>query len=152
MRWEYNCPVETIGGLWSRGVYFARLIRDGWTMCRNAPRSENQPTAVFERPVHHGWTLRKLVDACAPDAARHRSVSDGHELVNLEHDLVIDCPSWEWADLDRDRLVWSERGRLFAAQLTRDGLDAQKLLYDFNPMKFEPIAAPYNDRGEWNHR
>ena len=52
-------------------------------------------------------------------------------------------PEWEWADLVDGRLVWAAEGKLFAARLGRGKLLAEKVLHDFNGMKFEAIAAPY---------
>lgn len=55
----------------------------------------------------------------------------------------IACPRWEWAELDRRRLVWADGGKLFAARLGKDGLFDEAELHDFSAMRFESIAAPY---------
>jgi hypothetical protein len=47
------------------------------------------------------------------------------------------------AELDRDRLVWAEAGKLFAGSLGADGPIDIRELFDFNPMTFERIVAPY---------
>jgi len=52
-------------------------------------------------------------------------------------------PDWEWADVDRDRLVWADRGRLYAGRVEAGGLVREELLHDFNAMLFERRAAPY---------
>ena len=41
------------------------------------------------------------------------------------------------------RLVWASAGQLRVGRLGRGKLLGEKLLYDFNDMKFEAIAAPY---------
>jgi hypothetical protein len=46
-------------------------------------------------------------------------------------------------DDDRTRVIWAEDGRLCRAQLGANGLKRVTSLYDFNPMTFEPLAAPY---------
>jgi hypothetical protein len=40
-------------------------------------------------------------------------------------------------------LVFAVEGKLCAAKLSRGKLFGEKLLHDFNNMKFEAIAAPY---------
>ncbi len=50
---------------------------------------------------------------------------------------------WEWAELDRKRLVWVTMGVLHAAKIHGKGLGDVKALHDFNDMEFEAVAAPY---------
>lgn len=39
--------------------------------------------------------------------------------------------------------MWVREGVLYAANLTRGGLAPERLLYDFNPLRFERLEAPY---------
>jgi len=55
----------------------------------------------------------------------------------------VDGGEWEWAEVDRGRLVWAEGGRLFAGRLGAAGLERVEELWDFNEMAFERIEAPY---------
>ena len=57
--------------------------------------------------------------------------------------LLLGFPEWEWADYVDGRLVWAAEGQLRTARLGRGKLSGEKLLHDFNDMKFEAIAAPY---------
>jgi hypothetical protein len=41
------------------------------------------------------------------------------------------------------RLVWAERGKLFAGEIAEEGLKDKVQLFDFNTMSFQPIEAPY---------
>ena len=68
---------------------------------------------------------------------------DEHELYNPRTEEARAFPSWEWADVDRGRLVWTEGGKLFASRVKKAGLGAISELYDFNAMGFERIQAPY---------
>ena len=52
-------------------------------------------------------------------------------------------PAWEWADVDGTRIVWAERGCLYAARVRPDGSFKAELLRDFTDMEFERRAAPY---------
>jgi hypothetical protein len=56
---------------------------------------------------------------------------------------VLAFPEWEWADHVDGRLVFAVDGQLRAAQLGRGKLSSEKLLHDFNDMKFTAIPAPY---------
>ena len=41
------------------GVYFPRLVRDGWHWARTGDRTAQTPE-VFEKPLRRGWRLRKI--------------------------------------------------------------------------------------------
>ncbi len=73
--------------------------------------------------------------------------AEPHESHQLLGETVIDLPEWEWAEVDvpRRRVVWAEQGTLRTAGVTSDGLGEPRLLFDAKPMRFEAIAAPYDD-------
>jgi hypothetical protein len=52
--------------------------------------------------------------------------------VESETEPALAFPDWEWAGWDRNRLVWTQHGKLFGAPLERSGLGSAKLIYDFN--------------------
>ena len=100
--------------------------------------------AVFERPADSSWTLRKFAHETLPNSSNGKgSYFDKHELHNRRTGEAIGFPGWEWAEVDGKRLVWAERGKLFAARLSKSGLGKPTELQDFNAMKFERIEAPY---------
>jgi hypothetical protein len=79
----------------------------------------------------------------------------GYQLIRRGGDTVIDLPPGTgWADADnwgdvellpeRTRIVWALEGRMYAAEVTREGVGPHKMLYDFNPMTFEALEAPYS--------
>ncbi len=37
-------------------------------------------------------------------------------------EVAVECPSWEWAEVDGARLVWAEYGKLFSGRLDANGL------------------------------
>jgi hypothetical protein len=130
------------------GVYFHRLLRDGWHMRDDLQVGRQRASkVVFERPLWHGWTLRKLANAMVGPPQGKGVYYDEHELVVGERELPRE--RWEWADVDRDRLVWAEGGALWAGRITKasasreDPIDDAELLHDFSDMKFEALAAPY---------
>ncbi len=120
-------------------VYYNRLRRDGWVMSDD----EYQGATLFEKKIPKSWLLRKLafVEIGAPPG--RGCYWDAHELRHESTDSVLAFPEWEWADFVDGRLVWASEGQLRAARLGRGILLGEKLLHDFNDMKFEAIAAPY---------
>jgi hypothetical protein len=125
------------------GVYYVRLQRDGWKLIEHRNSNQLDAVALFEKPLPNGWVLRKIAHEQVGAPPGKGCYWDEHELVN-RHGVVTAQPTWEWAELDRDRLIWAERGCLFQAlSLNGDTIGAGKLLYDFTAHGFEPIEAPY---------
>jgi len=125
------------------GVYYPRLRRDGWRLAHLDDDIGDPLATTLEKPIGGGWILRKLVYAAPPPGCGHGHRTEGHQLVHTETGSVGNFPLWEWADLDGDRLVWSEGGRLLAGRMKPDGLAEARELFDFNGMHFERVAAPY---------
>src|SRR6185436_12588230 len=98
---------------------------------------------LFEKKLPKAWLLRKL--ACAQIGAPpgRGCYWDAHELRHEPTGSVWLFPEWEWADFVDGRLVWAVEGQLRAARLGSGKLGSEKLLHDFNDMKFEAVAAPY---------
>ena len=122
------------------GVYYVRLQRDGWIM-RVADSTSD--CTVFEKFLPNGWILRKYAHAGCNSPPGQGCYWDEHELEHANAAAQIDGAKWEWAELDRDDLVWAEAGCLFRATIQPGGLGERKLLHDFNGMKFEALEAPY---------
>jgi hypothetical protein len=125
------------------GVYYHRLIRDGWAFIEHVQLQKWKDKDLFEKPIGKGWTLRKIARAEIGAPEGKGCYWDEHELVHVASDTVISRPKWEWADLDGQRLVWATGGKLYGAQVTEDGLRDEAILFDFGEMTFAPIAAPY---------
>ncbi len=131
-------PEENFGGE-CPGVYYPRLLRDGWRLIAASTRD----LVIFEKRMKLGWILRKFAHAEVGAPEGKGCYWDEHELEQGRTGRIISCPDWEWADLDGNRLVWTANGQLWCGYLRRDGLEEQKMLYDFNYMKFEPLESPY---------
>lgn len=121
------------------GVYYIRLQRDRWTL---EGKREDEVT-VFRKQLPKGWILEKTAHATIDSPVGKGCYFDTHRLIRPEDGTVVDCPHWEWADLDGKRLVWVEKGVLRAAGLRSTGVGPVKDLHDFNAMEFEAIPAPY---------
>jgi hypothetical protein len=120
-------------------IYYNRLQRDGWVMSDQG----FQETTVFEKKLPKGWLLRKLAFSEIEHPAGRGCYWDAHELRQESTSTVLAFPEWEWADHVDGRLVFAVDGQLRAAQLGRGKLSSEKLLHDFNDMKFTAIPAPY---------
>jgi hypothetical protein len=120
-------------------VYYNRLQRDGWTL-----RSHDQHgSTVFEKELPNSWVLRKFAFAELGAPAGRGCYWDAHELKHEATETSLTFPEWEWAELDRKRLVWAANGELRAARLGDGKLVREQVLHNFNDMRFEAIAAPY---------
>lgn len=120
-------------------VYYNRLQRDGWTL----HNTTYQGATLFEKPLAKGWTLRKLAYAEIDHPAGRGCYWDAHELRQESTNTILAFPEWEWADEVEGRLAFAVHGQLRTAGLGRGKLHEEKLLHDFNDMKFAPLPAPY---------
>ena len=119
-------------------VYYNRLLRDGWKRVVRQEFPFKLEDHVFDKPVPEGWILRKTC------STKPRGIYwDQHELINRVTGKLLSLPTWEWADFHRGRMLWATEGKLFAAEINRQGLTNQVELYNFNDMEFEEIKAPY---------
>ncbi len=110
----------------------SELYSGGWKWIDEKDAKRLNALYGFQKRVSIDWILRK-------------SSGDftDYELVDTFTGKIQRFPDWEWADMDGERLVWCEKGKLWAAGVDETGLINSKVLYDFNPMVFEPRVAPY---------
>ncbi len=135
---------ESYGGE-SPGVYYIRLQRDGWELIEHAKNDANDHYHIFRKPLALGWYIVKTTHAENNVTEGQGSYYDTHRLLNPKLKVELDFPTWDWVDWDqnRERLVWVEKGILYASRLMRDGPDFVTELKDFNQMIFKAIKAPY---------
>jgi len=88
-------------------------------------KEESEHDEMFEKKLPHGWVLRRMT--------KHGR-ADRHELERQEDRATLAFPAWEWAEWDRNRVVWAEKGCLRAAKLGAHKLGTVLTLYDFNEM------------------
>lgn len=125
------------------GVYYLRLLRDGWTLQSNEKFAAYDEVTTFEKSINDSWLLRKLAFAQINHPPGKGCYYDRHEIENRKTGEKIDGTDWEWAEVDGRRLVWAEAGKLFAARIGPKGMGEKTELFDFNPLKFERLMAPY---------
>jgi hypothetical protein len=124
------------------GVYFPRLVRDGWQMESSEQTSRRQSLYFFRKPLPGGWSIQKIAHAEIGAPQGKGCYWDEHAIESPSGE-VVSFPSWEWAEVDGGRLVWAEYGKLFAATVGKRGVGTPVELHDFNGMKFRAIEAPY---------
>ncbi|HSH03868.1 MAG TPA: hypothetical protein VLL52_15235 [Anaerolineae bacterium] len=145
-----NYPTQANSGGPYPGVYYPRLIRDGWRLIKHDDSRYQHTIDTFDKPLFAGWHLRKLVHSQVSPPPGKSIYWDEHKLIQPQHNITLHFPDWGWAEKDghKDgsrprRLVYVTHGQLFATNLNEQGLINTKELYDFNAMTFEPIIAPY---------
>ncbi len=136
-----RAPRDPIGAKgWGEcpGLYYPRLVRDGWERL-GGPRERQE----FARALPRGWRLIKAAHA-GPPALGRGCYWDEHWLEHPARGELIPCPGWEWADRDRDRLLYAEAGSLWQRRiLTPAEIAPPERIADLDALRFEAIAAPY---------
>lgn len=136
-------PQERFGAE-DTGVYYPRLLRDGWKLMERFPKNKSHSVTIFEKPLPKGWTLRKLAHAQTSPPKGKGCYWDEHELVHKDNGINIAKSDWEWAELDQKNLVWAANGCLYRAAIQgRSKIGHPLLLIDFRPFVFEEVIAPY---------
>lgn len=126
------------------GIYYPRLIREGWKIAEQSVRVRKKSPTMFDKPLAAGWILRKLTHQQSKPAEGKSASWDEHELINGDTGTRIRYPEWEWAEWEQGTLVWAERGKLYRALLASNKeLGEAKLLHDFSSYSFESLIAPY---------
>ena len=138
-----DCDFKSYSGIGPQTVYYPRLIRDGWTLTGNLEDSEAGTVSIFEKQFNRDWVLLTIAHSQTGSPEGKGCHWDAHQIKNTNLGIQFDYPDWEWADIDGMRLVWATGGKLFSGIFGTRGLVCETELYDFNPMKFRPINAPY---------
>ncbi len=125
------------------GVYYRRLMRDGWVLSDiiNGEYGE----AIFDKPLSGDWVLKKIAHIGGRRGKEGKSAYwDEHLLFNTKTGEEIFRENWEWAERDRNDVVWAEGGKIFRAlHKCDDPLGSSKMIHDFCNYTFEAIEAPY---------
>ena len=135
-------PTEHFGGE-CPGIYYPRLMRDGWSVLEHKEVAHWHTVDVFEKPAGKGWLLRKLAHGQVNAGPGKGCYWDEHELRHEKSGEVLKFPDWEWAEVDEKRLMWCAGGKLHVGRLGNAGLGDSSELYDFTSLSFVPIVAPY---------
>jgi hypothetical protein len=137
-----HAPTEKFGAE-DTGVYYPRLLRDGWLLIGHRENAKWNSVTVFEKALNDQWTLRKIAHEQVGAPPGKGCYWDEHEL-RSEVFGVLSLPTWEWAEVDNGKLLWAEHGRLYRASANNsEPLRHAKVLHDFNSYRFKALQAPY---------
>jgi hypothetical protein len=126
------------------GVYYRRLIRDGWTLVNHEQKGKWNSETIFIKTMPKGWELKKIAHEQVGSPKGKGCYWDEHELYNPNSETSLLCDDWEWAELDGKSIVWASKGCLYRAAIkSSKEIGEPKLLYDFNEFQFQEIRAPY---------
>jgi len=127
------------------GVYFNRLLRDGWKYFHTVEVSRAQSEALFQKPVSDNIVLQKRFFSGFTRAPGRGTYWEEHELLFRESRTVQEHADWEWADVWQGALLWASKGRLFRGAINESAELDETMIADLNDMAFEAIKAPYDE-------
>jgi len=131
--WQGECP----------HVYFYRLARDGWTRHESEQVGKHNYITRFYKNVNKHGQLWKLFHSGLYHHIGKGCYFESHALYIFNSKNKIELPNMEWADIDKNRIVWAENGMIKSGDLSKEGLVNQKILFDTNPLVFTELIAPY---------
>lgn len=121
----------------SLGVYYPRLLRDGWKLGEYKSISRWNELRVFEKKINKNLAAPENSALPKRRAERQGSYWDEHELENISTQTILKFPDWEWAEKDDDAVIWAENDCLYRAGLGTNTLGTRNLLHGLNDYKFK---------------
>jgi hypothetical protein len=103
-------------------------------LIRTAPPHTERDCGVRKERYQQGWLFEKELPKSWILRLKNNYRRPRYELHHRERGFILQFPNWEWADWDRNRLVWAEQGCILAARLGTQKLGATKTLCDLNGM------------------
>jgi hypothetical protein len=127
-------------GFWMGDLYATRMSHQGWG-------SFGTGYDVVLHKKFKSWTLSQRFFGFDENPKNRGSVIGEYSLYEFDTGKHVAFESWDWADVWNGQLRFSEKGRLYKAKPCEEmGFKEVELIYDFNPMVFEAIRAPYDTR------
>jgi len=124
-------------------IYLLRLTRDGWTQFNVEQTNKHQQVIKFQKRINDSWQLWKLFHCGLNHPVGKGVYYESYFLFNTRSNEIIEMPNVEWADIDKNRIVWAIDGKIMSGKVTTTGLTKQKLLFDTNSLTFSELTAPY---------
>lgn len=131
-------------------LYEERMRTSGWDQAP-APSCAPEEFAgkrVWKKEIGSGWVLLRIPHSQPGNPVPQQPASDAewHALFHEATGVFVPHTDWEWADVDRHRLVWASGGKLFEGFVEESGVTREREIADFNDMEFTELRAPYDDR------
>ena len=125
------------------GIYFLRLERDRWEKQAKEKLSKDESLIRFNKSINN-WQLWKLFHAGINYPIGKSPYYESHMLLNtISGEKIMLEAEWADLDLDRNRLLWAENGKIMAGKITKNGISDQACLFDTNALHFAELKAPY---------
>lgn len=144
LRVVHEQPYGRPGNSEDLGVYYPRLIRDGWKCVesRRVTRERTMHTRMRKHPDAHYRLIKRVY--CGTDHAEGAGCYwDEYAIEAAGHSAIAGA---DWADFDqRGRLVFTRDGCLWEAMIKGGSLQ-ERLIADFNTEEPQAIAAPASAR------
>lgn len=125
------------------GVYFNRLMRDGWQFIHQVNIGRHKTEDVFDRRISDNARLVKHFRAELDHPEGKGVYWEEHKIIGPERQLIAAFPEWEWADVYSSNILWASAGCLYRGEVGTDGILKETMVADLNGLQFEAIAAPY---------
>ncbi|GHF17964.1 hypothetical protein GCM10017044_10580 [Kordiimonas sediminis] len=126
------------------GIYYHRLIRDGWSVDQTNELGRWHHESSFHKKCGDELSLQKIAHSQLDSGDGKGCYWDEHVLTDNKHNFLKILPDWEWAEVEGETLVYSEHGKLYRTTPTNLLNDVEpNLLRDFQSDIFEEIIAPY---------
>ncbi len=72
-------------GMEDTGIYYRRLIRDGWNIVNQQENSRWNSETIFEKTLPNGWILRKIAHEQIDSPKGKGCYWDEHKLIAQAH-------------------------------------------------------------------
>ena len=112
------------------GIYFPRLLRDGWTFIKSIDKDYQ-----FELKGPKGYKIQKT--CFFSDKFRDRNI-----LFDKDERVVLDLID-DYMEFRTNKLYYSQDGRIFYLELDEEKELEPVLLADFTTYSYRAIKAPY---------
>jgi len=106
---------------------------------------ENKGNAenIFEKNLPKDWSIQKIAHE-GGSGDGHGCYWDEHALINKRESIEFQHHDWEWAEQDKNDIVWASKGCLYRAKInSKKEIGEPRLLHNFNGYVFEEVQAPY---------
>ncbi|HHG86063.1 MAG TPA: hypothetical protein ENJ82_15045 [Bacteroidetes bacterium] len=120
------------------GVYFPKLMRDGWQHIDKEGSSQ-----IFQKN-YKNWRIRKRCDFGLENPIGVGSYFDENMLINQASEVVLNPKPDNWMDFKQNKVWWTEEGLIKCANLEGERISQVTIAADMRAYSYRRILAPYN--------
>ena len=123
-------------------IYFRRLEREGWLRRKHVKGDRFNEEYTFTKRINRRYHLIKIFHAGLNHPIGRGAYYETYQIYDEKSKETVEYPEWEWAEVDNNRVIWAEGGKLFAAENNKL-LKEKTELFDAAKLQFELLEAPY---------